>query len=62
MIVESVRSLLSLRHPRHEVVVTSDGSTDSTVAALVEAFDLAPVRIAVREGVATAPIRTSIRR
>jgi cellulose synthase/poly-beta-1,6-N-acetylglucosamine synthase-like glycosyltransferase len=59
VIVESVRSLLSLRYPTHEVVVTSDGSTDGTVTALVEAFDLAPVRIATREGVPTAPIRTT---
>jgi cellulose synthase/poly-beta-1,6-N-acetylglucosamine synthase-like glycosyltransferase len=59
VIVESVRSLLSLRHPRHEVVVTSDGSIDGTVTALVTAFDLAPVRIAVRDGVPTAPVRAT---
>jgi cellulose synthase/poly-beta-1,6-N-acetylglucosamine synthase-like glycosyltransferase len=57
VIVESVRSLLSLRYPRHEVVVTSDGSTDGTIATLVEAFDLAPVRIAPRDGVPTATVR-----
>jgi cellulose synthase/poly-beta-1,6-N-acetylglucosamine synthase-like glycosyltransferase len=59
VIVESVRSLLSLRYPRHEVVITNDGSTDGTVAALMEAFDLVPVRIATREGVPTAPVRAT---
>jgi cellulose synthase/poly-beta-1,6-N-acetylglucosamine synthase-like glycosyltransferase len=59
VIVESVRSLLSLRYPRHEVVVTSDGSTDGTIAVLVEAFDLAPVRVAIRDGVPTAPVRAT---
>jgi cellulose synthase/poly-beta-1,6-N-acetylglucosamine synthase-like glycosyltransferase len=57
VIVESVRSLLSLRYPMHEVVVTNDGSTDGTIAILVEAFDLAPVRIAPRDGVPTATVR-----
>jgi cellulose synthase/poly-beta-1,6-N-acetylglucosamine synthase-like glycosyltransferase len=57
VIVESVRSLLALRYPRHEVVVTSDGSTDATVDALVEAFDLAPVRLATRGEVVTATVR-----
>jgi cellulose synthase/poly-beta-1,6-N-acetylglucosamine synthase-like glycosyltransferase len=57
VIVESVRSLLALRYPRHEVIVTSDGSTDRTVTLLVDAFDLGEVRVASRQGVATAAIR-----
>jgi cellulose synthase/poly-beta-1,6-N-acetylglucosamine synthase-like glycosyltransferase len=59
VIVESVRSLLSLRYPRHEVVVTSDGSTDGTIGVLIESFDLAPVRVATRDGVPTAPVRAT---
>ncbi|WP_034623209.1 glycosyltransferase [Cellulomonas sp. URHE0023] len=58
-IVESVRSLLALRYPKHEVVVVNDGSTDGTIAALVKAFDMVPVRQAVREGIATATIRVA---
>ena len=42
-IVTSVKALLSLRHPRHEVVVVDDGSTDQTLARLVEAFDLVQI-------------------
>lgn len=57
VIVESVRSLLALRYPRHEVVVVNDGSTDGTISLLKTAFDLAPVRVAVRDGIPTAPVR-----
>ena len=57
VIVESVRSLLALRYPRHEVVVVNDGSTDGTISMLETAFDLAPVRVAVRDGIPTAPVR-----
>lgn len=56
VIVESVRSLLALRYPRHEVVVVNDGSADNTVGALKDAFDLVPVRKAMRDGVATAAV------
>jgi cellulose synthase/poly-beta-1,6-N-acetylglucosamine synthase-like glycosyltransferase len=59
VIVESVRSLLALRYPRHEVVVANDGSSDGTLAALADAFDLAPVRRALRGQIPTAPIRAT---
>jgi len=57
VIVESVRSLLALRYPRHEVVVVSDGSTDNTLDVLKDAYDLAPVRKAMRDGISTAAVR-----
>jgi len=57
VIVESVRALLALRYPRHEVVVVNDGSTDGTIAALGAAFDLSPVRVALRDGIHTATVR-----
>jgi cellulose synthase/poly-beta-1,6-N-acetylglucosamine synthase-like glycosyltransferase len=59
VIVESVRSLLSLRYPTHEVVVSNDGSNDGTLDALVSAFDLVPVRLALRDVVTLAPIRAT---
>ncbi len=38
VIVDSMRSMLSLRYPEHEVVLTNDGSTDTTLERMVEAF------------------------
>ena len=49
-IVASVRSLLDLRYPRHEVIVINDGSKDGMMDRLKEAYDLVPVRLAVRTG------------
>lgn len=39
-IVESVRALLALEYPQHEVIVVNDGSSDNTLGALIEGFDL----------------------
>ncbi len=56
-IVESVRSLLSLRYPVFEVIVVNDGSTDDTLARLAEAFDLKPAKFVFRKSVPTKPLR-----
>ncbi|MFF3616998.1 glycosyltransferase family 2 protein [Streptomyces sp. NPDC002580] len=42
-IVESVRAMLALRYPRHEVVVVDDGSRDDTFDRLKDAFGLVPL-------------------
>ncbi|MCT1385753.1 glycosyltransferase [Brachybacterium sp. p3-SID1565] len=40
LIGESVRSILALDYPDHEVIVVNDGSTDDTLEVLTRAFDL----------------------
>jgi cellulose synthase/poly-beta-1,6-N-acetylglucosamine synthase-like glycosyltransferase len=37
---DSIRAMLRLRHPRHEVIVINDGSTDNTLKLLIEEFRL----------------------
>jgi cellulose synthase/poly-beta-1,6-N-acetylglucosamine synthase-like glycosyltransferase len=58
-IVESIHSLLALRYPEHEVVVVNDGSTDSTVERLIEAFDMTPIDKALRDTLVTKPVRAT---
>ncbi|MDX2184225.1 MAG: glycosyltransferase [Gemmatimonadaceae bacterium] len=60
-IVSSVLSFLTLEYPSHEVVVVNDGSTDATVARLIEAYDLYEVPPAFSMRIPTAEIRAVYR-
>jgi len=56
-IIDSIRSLLSVRYPVFEVIVVNDGSTDQTLARLVEAFELRPWKAVYRKSLPSQPIR-----
>lgn len=56
-IVDSVRSLLALRYPLHEVIVVNDGSSDATLERLREQFSLVAVHRAMRGKLACGQVR-----
>ncbi len=56
-IVDNVRSLLQLSYPRLEIVVVNDGSSDSTVRTVRDAFLMERTAIDYDAHLATAPVR-----
>jgi cellulose synthase/poly-beta-1,6-N-acetylglucosamine synthase-like glycosyltransferase len=56
VIVSSVRSLLSSQFGELEVLVINDGSSDDTLPALIDAFDLVPVDRVPRANLPCEPI------
>ena len=56
-IVHTVSSALAVRYPELEVVAVNDGSTDGTMQALIDAFDLVPSPGAINCDIHCAPVR-----
>lgn len=55
--VEAAKSLLTLEYPEYEVLIVNDGSVDSTLQRLTNAFELAPAARAPTAEIPTAPVR-----
>jgi len=56
-IAQSVRSLLALRYPNHEVIVVNDGSTDDTLDVLRREFALRRIDALYHPALPTRPVR-----
>lgn len=57
IIVDNIHSLLTSKYPQIEVVVVNDGSTDGTLAALIDAFTLVKVSRVLRDTLKTQAVR-----
>ena len=58
-IVTSVRSLLQLTYPEYEIIVVNDGSRDSSLDVLIDAFELEPSELPHRDTLDTGAVRAS---
>jgi cellulose synthase/poly-beta-1,6-N-acetylglucosamine synthase-like glycosyltransferase len=56
-IVDSVRAMMRLLYSQYEIIVVNDGSTDDTLALMIEAFHLERVEKTYDEDIATQQVR-----
>lgn len=56
-IIYNVRSLLTLKYPKYEIIVVNDGSTDNSMDQLISEFDLVQVEFAYHIKIQTKPVR-----
>lgn len=54
-VVQTVKSLLSLEYKLYEIIVVDDGSKDETSRALIEAYNMHPVRRPLHRSIACQP-------
>jgi cellulose synthase/poly-beta-1,6-N-acetylglucosamine synthase-like glycosyltransferase len=60
-IITTLHSLLALLYPNLEVVVVSDGSSDGTMNALIDEFELSTVHPVYQRMIETKPVRAIYR-
>ena len=56
-VVDTVRSLFSLRYPETEIIIVNDGSTDKTLEVAIRALKMVPVDRVVKNALSTKPIK-----
>ena len=56
-IIQSVRAMLQLEYPQYELIVVNDGSSDDTLAKLIDAYDMREFPEAYRARVDSAPVQ-----
>ncbi len=55
--IESTKALLALNYPEYEVIIINDGSKDSTLEVLIEAFDMEPAQRSALSKLKSAKVR-----
>ncbi|WP_368505010.1 glycosyltransferase [Alkalihalophilus sp. As8PL] len=56
-VIESVRSLVSLKYPETEIIVVNDGSTDQTLSVIIEEFHMEKIDKVIRKQLECEEIR-----
>ncbi len=60
-ICDTVKNLLSLDYPTHEIIVINDGSTDNTLEKLISEFNLIPVDEPFKVSIPTKQVKNIYR-